>query len=425
MVFVACGLNHKTAPLSLRERFAVTADVQQLHLSQLTQTKTVNEAILLSTCNRTELYCEVDKPEVLAQWFADTYHIDSVELIPHLYTYQDIDAIRHIIRVACGLDSMMLGEPQILGQMKSAYQQACDNKTVHAHLRHAFQYIFNASKRVRTQSGIGRNPTSIAYASVQLMTRLYRNMSGVRVLVIGSGETSALVAKYLRQNGVSDFTIASRSIDKTERLAQEFCSMAVSITDIHNHLKQADVIISATSCPLPFINEQMVAEALEARNQAPMFFLDLAVPRDIECAVGLLEHVHLYNIDDMQSIVAQGMDERRAAAVRAEQLIDLELHNYLRSYRSRQADELICDYRTQMQHLAQQELQRALQQLSAGHCQHQVLSQFSERLVNKLTHQPTVGLKQVASDGREELLDLAHYLLTSSNNYLSHNEEIA
>jgi len=320
------------------------------------------------------------------------------------------------LRVASGLDSMMLGEPQILGQMKLAYQQACRVGTVKSNLRHVFEYMFSASKRVRTQSGIGNNPISIAFAAVQLIGKLFKDYQTLNVLIIGSGETSSLVAKYLHNQGVSRFMIASRTSANAQILAERFAGVALSIGDIPNYLSQADVVITATACPLPFINKGLVEHALNQRAHAPMFFLDLAVPRDIESNVSELEAVHLYNIDDLQAMIEKGMNERRAAAIEAEQLIDCELDNYVRLHRTLQAKGVICDYRNQMQDLAQQELQRAMQKLEAGQCQYSVLTEFSERLVKKLTHTPTVGLRQAAWDDREELLDLAKYLFNGSAN---------
>ena len=309
---------------------------------------------------------------------------------------------------------MMLGEPQILGQMKQAYQQACRVGTIKSNLRNVFQYVFSASKRIRTLSGIGNNPVSIAFAAVQLIGQIFTDYKHLNVFIIGSGETASLVAKYLQKEGVKRFIIASRTHESAQLLATTLKGTSVAISDIPQYLSQADVVISATACPLPFINKGLVEHALSKRAFAPMFFLDLAVPRDIEANVSELDGVHLYNIDDLKEVTGKGMSERRTAALQAEQLIESELDNYIRWHRSLKAKGVICDYRGQMQHLAKQELQRAMQMLSAGKCQYSVLTEFSERLVNKLTHTPTVGLRHAAWDNREELLDLAQYLLDKS-----------
>lgn len=414
MVFVACGLNHKTAPLDVREKVVLPVERQERLLTNLVELPVVHEAALLSTCNRTEIYCDTDEPGQLASWLAQQHQISSDIIMPHFYLHTENHGVRHTLRVASGLDSMMLGEPQILGQMKQAYQQARRVGTIKSNLQTIFQYVFSASKRIRHQSGIGKNPISIAYAAVQLIGQTFSDYSSLNVFLIGSGETSSLVAKYLHKAGARHFKVASRTQNHAKQLATAFDGEAVTIGDIPHYLSQADVIISATTCPLPFINKSLVEYALSQRAYAPMFFLDLAVPRDIEANVGELETVHLYNIDDLKAVTGKGLHERKTAALQAEQLIETELDNYIRWHRSLKAKGMIRDYRSQMQSIAQQELQRAKQKLAAGKCQYSVLTEFSDRLVNKLTHSPTVGLRNAAWDNREELLDLAQYLLDNS-----------
>ncbi len=422
MVFVACGLNHKTAPINVREKVALPAAMHDSLLNSLIDLSEVNEAAILSTCNRTEIYCDTHDPQALIGWLAQEHQLSQESLSPFLYIHEGQEGIKHTLRVASGLDSMMIGEPQILGQMKQAYQQACRLGTVKTELRPVFEYIFSASKRIRTRSGIGTNPVSIAYAAVQLIGQLFPSYKSLNVFLIGSGETASLVTKYLHQQGVHNFMIASRTLENAQKLADTFGGKTLSIGDIPQYLPQADVVISATACPLPFINQSLVEHALNQRNNAPMFFLDLAVPRDIEENVSELDHVHLYNIDDLQTMIEKGMDERRHAALQAEQLIDSELDNYIRWHRSLRAKDVICDYRYQMQQLAHQELERALKKLTAGQNHQSVLNEFSERLVNKLTHNPTAGLRQIAWDGREDLLDLAQYLFNTTTCLPSYEE---
>ena len=425
MVFVACGLNHKTAPINVREKVALSSATQDSLLNSLLDLPEVNEAAILSTCNRTEIYCDSQDPQVPAHWLASGHQMPLESLSPFLYIYKGQQGIKHALRVASGLDSMMIGEPQILGQMKQAYQQANQLGAIKSQLRPIFEYIFSAAKRIRTQSGVGTNPISIAYAAVQVIGQFFTDYKSLNVLLIGSGETASLVAKYLHQHGVRHFMIANRTLENAEKLTQIFGGKAIAISNLSQYLPQADVVVTATTCPIPFINKNLVEYALLQRNPAPMFFLDLAVPRDIEANVGELEQVQLYNVDDLQKMIEQGMEERRQAALRAEQLIEDELNNYLRKQRSLKAKKVICEYRTQMHHLAQKELQRALKKLSAGHCQQLVLNEFSERLVNKLTHNPTTGLKQIAHDGREDLFPLAHYLFNiNTTNHQTSYEEI-
>lgn len=415
MAFVACGLNHKTAPLSVREKIALPVAMQNELLQNLVSLPSINEAAILSTCNRTEIYCDTEDPGALVPWLVREHPLSPDLLAPYFYLHHGPQGIRHTLRVASGLDSMMLGEPQILGQMKQAYQQACQAGTVKTNLRNAFEYIFSASKRVRNRSGIGSNPVSIAYAAVQLVGQLFVDYKPLHVFLIGSGETATLVAKYLYKQGVRHFRIASRTRESAEKLAAEFNGEALTIGDIPEYLSQADVVISATACPLPFINKSLVEHALSKRANRQMFFLDLAVPRDIEPNVNELHHVQLFNIDDLQLMIDKGMDERRSAALQAEQLIDCELDNYIRWHRSLRAKDIICDYRNQMLSLASKELERAQAKLSTGSDQDMVLREFCDRLVNKLMHNPTTGLKQAAWDGREELLDLTHYLFNTSD----------
>ena len=419
MVFVSCGLNHKTAPIALREKIAMPIERTEEFLADLTALPSVNEAAILSTCNRTEIYCDEGKSAQIIDWMAHKSGVSPQTLSPHFYTYQGHQSVRHVIRVASGLDSMMIGEPQILGQIKHAYHQACGAGTLHNKLRPIFDYIFKASKRVRTHSKIGANPTSIAFTAVQLISQIFTDFQNLNVFIIGSGETASLVAKYLQQKNVSQFTIANRSADNAELLASRLNGKAVSITDIAHHLPQADIIISATACPLPFITHSMIEQALAKRQNNPMFLLDLSVPRDIEASVENFEPVHLYNIDDLQNTVDKGYKERQNAAKFAEELINHEMEHFMNWHRSLKANDVICQYRDHMQALAQNELMRAQQKLSSGNCQQQVLDEFSKRLINKLTHLPTVGLRQAASDERIDVLDFAHYLFDPSTDTTS------
>lgn len=424
MVFVACGLNHKTAPINVREKVALSPATQDSLLNSLISLPEVSEATILSTCNRTEIYCETQDTQVLTEWLAREHQLTSEELTPYLYIHKGKQGIKHALRVAIGLDSMMIGEPQIFGQMKQAYQHASQLSAIKSQLRPIFEYIFNASKRIRTLSGVGINPVSIAYAAVQQIGQFFAEYKSLRILLIGSGDTAALVAKYLHQQGVHHFLIANRTLENAEKLAQTFGGKTIPISNLAQHLPEVDVVITATACPIPFINKDLVAHALQQKTSSPTFFLDLAVPRNIEANITELEQVHLYNVDDLQNKIEQGMEERRQAALHAEQLIEEELTNYLRKQRSLKAKKVICDYRLHMQHLAQKELQRALKKLSAGQCQQTVLNEFSERLVNKLTHTPTTGLKQIARDGREDLFVLAQYLFNTTT-YQSPYEEIS
>lgn len=406
MVFVACGLNYKTAPIDLREKIAAIG--QDSLLAKLTNIRAVKEAAVLSTCNRTEFYCDTDCPDELAGFLASEYQFKQSSA--YLYNYQNQQGIRHALRVASGLDSMVLGEVQIFGQMKQAYINACRSGTIKTNLHHIFQYIFNATKRIRKESGIDRNSRSIAYSAVQLICQKFNNLPALKVFLIGSGETTTLVAKYLHKQGVRHFTIASRSTEHARQLADLLIGEVVEISKIVECLPHADIIISATSCPIPFINREMVQVALKLRQHAPMFFLDLAIPRDIVADVCLLPAVHLYNIDNLQAISQKGLAERQLAAKVAEQLVDYEVAKYISKARIVNVNGKISNYRQLMESLAHAELRRARTQLVTGNYPDVVLQEFAQRLLNKLLHAPTVKLRQAAQDNNTKLLDLIDYL---------------
>lgn len=422
MPFIICGLNHKTAPVSIRETIVFHVEKYPELMASL-QAWQISEAVLLSTCNRTELFCYAETPKIAQAWLAHQYDIEPSVLSLYSYVYQDEEAMQHALELACGLDSMMLGEPQILGQLKDAYQRACDHHHIKKQLRLIFEYLFSAAKRVRAQSNIGQHAISIAYAGVQLIKQRFADLSSLHILLIGSGETASLVAKYLYEQGASQFYIASRQADHAAKLANQFQGQALSITELASYLPKADIVISATACPLPFIHQTLVRQALKQRAGTPMFFLDLAIPRDIEPEVAQLPAVTLYHVDDLQSIVLAGMEERQKAAVLAQKLVKKELDGYLRWCRAQQADDVICDYRQRMTELAETELKSALNKLSRGDHPAQVLQAYHVRLLNKLTHSPSIGLRQAAYDGREDLFTLVHYLYNTSR-ISNHYEEI-
>lgn len=414
MTFLACGINHKTAPIQIREKIsAANNEHSELLLRRLMSLDSVSEAALLSTCNRTELYCVTQEKEIIVPWLAEQHQLETSEIDNYFYQHQEHDGVRHAMRVACGLDSMMVGEPQILGQMKKAYRVAESIGTIGATLRPIFHHIFSASKRIRSHTGIGVNPVSIAYASVNLIQKIFpESLSDKTAFLIGSGETSQLVAKYLTQAGISQFYVASRTLASAQELAQQVNGQPLTIGEIPEVLPKADIVISATACPLPFISKGLIERSLAHRAQAPMFLLDLAVPRDIEQDVHEIDNVHLYNIDDMQDLVDEGMSERKSAADNAEQIIDYELDEYIRWHRSLRAKDIIINYRNHANDFAEKELLRAINKLEKQNVTpEEALAELKYRLVNKLMHKPTVGLKRAAKDNKEDILALCSYLL--------------
>lgn len=416
MTFIAYGVNHKTTPLEIREKMVLSVDKQCALLHDLTQQPHIHGAMLLTTCNRTEIYCDVeDLPNAtLSPWLAEQWLPVSHDIIKqHTYCYKADEGVRHLMRVACGLDSMVLGESQILGQMKQAYHHAHQIGTLNPSLQYVFQHVFNASKKIRSQTQIGTNPVSIAFAAVHLMRKLFLSqhiaLSQARVLLIGAGDTTTLVAKYLQNQGVKHFCVASRNPENAQKLASSLSAETLMIHQLPEFLSKADIVISATHCPLPFIGKEMVEKAL-VDKKTPLFIIDLAVPRDVEANVGELEHVFLYNVDDLQHIAQEGLEGRQQAVFSAEQIIEAEVNNYLAQERTQQASHTIRQYRRHAKTIRENELLRAKQQLANGVSPETVLDELSHRIVRKLLHRPSLKLRQAASEERHDWLEYTTYL---------------
>lgn len=409
-VFIACGISHQSAPLRLREKITFPLCSQQAFLEHLVTLPTVNEAIFLSTCNRTEIYCDSEASQQLRDVLAEYCNIPSDSLSPHWYSYEDQQGLKHALRVACGLDSMMIGEPQILGQFKQAYHQACELGSAKNTLKQVFPHIFRACKHIRNQSGIHAHPVSVAYAAAQRIIEAFPDLQNSQVFVIGSGDTASLVTKYLYQAGVKHFFITSRTEEQAKKLAAHYPAETVLITDLPNYLNTADIVITATACPVPFISKKMIEEALRKRQQKSIFLLDLAVPRNIAEDVAELKDVQLYNIDSLQTICETGRQERQHAARRAEVLVNDELEKFARQARLSHAKSLICHYRNHMTHLANQELLHARQQLSQGQDAQLILDSLTHKLLKKLTHLPTISLRRAAIEDEQPLLNFAESL---------------
>lgn len=415
MAFIACGLNHKTAPIEVREKTAFASRTHANLLLDITAQPAIQEALILSTCNRTEFYCATETPDSVVSWLAQQQTLTFADLEKHLYCYQDEDALRHTMRVACGLDSMMLGETQILGQMKQAYSQACAVGTIGSQLHAVFQHVLSVSKHIRTHTGIGINPISVAFAAVTLLKQQAIALNQATVLLIGAGETSQLVAKYLHNEGVKQFFIANRTRQHVDALSELLPAQVISIANIPEYLPKADIVISATACPWPFIGKGMIERAIKIRSNRPLFLLDLAVPRDIEPEVGELASVFLYNIDSLQALVTQGLNERREAAIQAEQIINYEVENFIAQQRGLKANDAICKYREKMVALGEQETKRALRSLQRGQSPELVIQALAQRLVNKLSHQPTVRLREASRLGQEEVLTAVEQLFSNTD----------
>ncbi|OPX56708.1 glutamyl-tRNA reductase [Oceanospirillum multiglobuliferum] len=415
MSLIAFGINHKTAPVEIRERVAFTPEQLEGAFAQLKQHPLITEATVVSTCNRTELYCVLDDQAQSAtspvlDWIGQFHQLDLQDLARYSYQYADADAARHLMRVSCGLDSMVLGEPQILGQIKDAYVNARDNGLVGRELNQLFQQSFSVAKQVRTQTSIGENPVSVAYAAVNLAQRIFSDLAKSRALLIGAGETIELVARHLRNAGVSNMVVANRTLARAQALAEEFNGEAVLLGDIPRQLERADIVIASTASQLPILGKGAVERALKVRKHRPIFMVDIAVPRDIEPQVGDLDDVYLYSVDDLREVIEENMRSRQEAAAQAEELILTGVESFLESQRARGAGQLIGDLRQQTEHLRQQELEKALQQLKNGQDPEQVLTRFAQGLTNKFLHEPMVQLRQASADNRHDLLNAARTL---------------
>jgi glutamyl-tRNA reductase len=406
MTLIAVGINYNTAPVSVRERLAFPADILTSSLQELWHLKDISEAAILSTCNRTEFYCisSAASQDVVVDWVAQSKQMNAADFAPYLYCHTDSALIRHIFRVACGLDSMILGEPQILGQMKTAYQAACDAGTLGKRLGKLFQHTFTAAKKVRTDTAIGSSPVSVAFAAVQLAQQIFDKLSEQTALLIGAGETIELTARHLSQQGIGRLIIANRTFEKAHSLAMQFNGYAIDLSELPNHLAEADIVISSTASQLPILGKGRVESALKKRKHKPMFMVDLAVPRDIEAEVEQLPDVYLYTVDDLQHTIDQNMNSRRLAAEQAEEIIDTQVDHFLAWLRAQGAQSTIRDYRQQAEQSRDEALEKALALLKSGVPPEQALNRLAHSLTNKLIHTPSTQIRIAAENERHDLL---------------------
>jgi glutamyl-tRNA reductase len=396
------GINHKTAPVALREKVAFTEDRLVAALQTLRKELGVAEALILSTCNRTEVYWSgaVSGSE-LSQWL-ERHHGDNLDLAASLYVHQESRAIEHTFSVASGLDSMVLGEVQILGQLKDAYRIAQQSGSTGPILNKLFQAAFSAAKRIRTETRIGANAVSLASATVSLARRVYEDLSAHTVLLVGAGDMNALTARHFMSAGVKRMVIANRSLERAETLAAELHARAVPLTDLDRELAEADILISCTASPEPLISKRAVEAAIRARRRRPIFMVDMAVPRDVDPAVAELEDVYLFSIDDLQQLVEENKQQREVAADGARLLINEEVARFLADSRAKDAGPAIRAMRQQADGIRQQTVEQARRMLAAGKSTDEVIEYLANTLTNRLLHAPTQALRQAA-----ELTDLA------------------
>ena len=408
MPLFALGINHQTASVSLREKVAFSSESLLDAYHQLLAQHGVLEAVIVSTCNRTEIYCHVDQQHCqgVIDWFCHFHHIDQEELDKSLYCYHDEQAIQHLFRVSCGLDSLVLGEPQILGQMKQAFATAGQAKSVSKLLNHWFQNAFTVAKRVRTETQIGANAISVAFAAVCLAKQIFSDLSENRVLLIGAGETIELVGKYLVEHNVPNITIANRTLSRAMDLVEQFDAQAITLGEIPNHLSDADIIISSTASPLPIIGKGMVESALKVRRRQPMLFIDIAVPRDIEEQVAELRDAYLYSVDDLHGIIEENKQARQEAAIEAEKIIEGCVVDFCQWLESLKAVESIRSYRSNSEVSRDELLNRALSALEKGDDAQKILKEFAFKLTNKLIHHPSQALTKVSRSGDDHELQI-------------------
>ncbi len=410
MQLYALGLNHHTAPLVIRERVAFQPEKLALALYDLAHAESVREAAILSTCNRTELYFAAEQPQHAADWLARFHHVALNDVSPYLYAYPQRDAIRHVFRVASGLDSMVIGEPQILGQVKDAVRHAEQAGTMGTLLHKLFQNTFAVAKEVRSTTAIGANTVSMAAAAVNLTARIFERVADQHVLFIGAGEMIELCAAHFAGAQPKSMTVANRTEERALALASRFGAQTMRIDQIGDALARFDVVVSCTAAPLPIVGLGMVERAVKVRRHRPIVMVDLAVPRDIEPEVGELDDIFLYTVDDLAQVVDAGMESRQQAVIEAEQIISTRVDGFLHWMSARQTVPAIRALREHAEVLRRTELERAMRLLAKGDDPCKVLEALSHGLANKLLHGPTRYLSQADDEHKAEVGQLVHQL---------------
>lgn len=402
MIFTL-GVNHHSAPLAIRERVAFNADKLQQALADLTRNRPVKEVAILSTCNRTEIYCAAESPEIVIDWLSEYHQVARGDLAHYLYTHDQPTTVQHAFRVASGLDSMVIGEPQILGQMKDAVRLAEESGTLGTQLHKLFQRAFSVAKEVRSTTAIGANIVSMAAAGVHLAERIFESIGEQRILFIGAGEMIELCAAHFCARKPRQVTIANRTLERGRALAERYDGTAIRLDELGEHMAQHDIVVSCTASPLPIIGLGMIERAVKARRHRPMFMVDLAVPRDIEEEVGELDDVFLYTVDDLAQVVESGLESRQAAVLEAEEIIAARVRDFLGWLAARETVPVIRSLRDNAERMRRHELEHAMKALAKGEAPEKVLEQLSARLTNKFLHAPTQSLNLADGDEREHL----------------------
>jgi glutamyl-tRNA reductase len=408
---IAFGINHKSASVDLRGRVSFAPETVVETLRSALPSLGISEIAILSTCNRTEIYAvgELSDGQLL-DWLAATKQLDRSALENCYYCYRKTDAIRHMICVASGLDSLVVGEPQIFGQIKSAYSVAQKAETVFGQLNMAFQWSFAVAKRVRSETAIGQNPVSVAYASVSLAEQIFSDLKTAHVLLIGAGETIELVARYLRDKQIGQITVANRTLERAKELAEDFSAEAILLADMPEHLHNADIVISSTASQLPVLGKGAVEAALKKRMHKPMFMVDVAVPRDIEPQVEDLDDVYLYTVDDLEEVIQDNLKARQSAANLAQKIVDEEVEKWSSKQRELSVVDTIKAFRDSAEAIRDAEVEKALAALERGQDSSEVINALARNLTNKLLHKPTTKLKQAGETGCDDTINVTHAL---------------
>ena len=414
MALLSLGINHLTAPVDIREKVAFAPEQMSLALGELQDIPAINESVIVSTCNRTEIYCDAssDCSDAITHWLASHHGINDHGLSAYIYTHSDNEVARHLFRVASGLDSMVLGEPQILGQLKDSFDQARGDNAVNSILDRLFQHSFSVAKRVRTDTEIGSNPVLVAFAAVSLSKQIFGKLDELHALLIGAGETIELVSRHLKSQQIGSMTIANRSVERAQLLADQIGADAVQINAVPEQLVRADIVISSTASQLPILGKGATESALKRRKHRPIFMVDLAVPRDIEAEVGNLEDIYLYSVDDLRTVVDENLRGRELAAEAAQEIINLEVTQFGQWLKTHQSSDHIRQLRDAAELIKQQAVEKALAQLKQAEDPEQTIQRLASEITNKLMHKPTIEMRKALQNEDQERIRLLKSLLT-------------
>ena len=405
------GINHNTAPVEVREQVVISESAQPDTLREIRSLPGVTEALVLSTCNRTEIYwAGSPAPAEEIAGLLETSKHTGTGFRESLFTRNDAEAAEHLFRVACGLDSMVLGETQITGQLKTAYRLAQEHNAVGAPLGRVFEQAFSIAKKVRTDTEIGASPVSVAYAAVRLAKQLFAGFEQHTALLVGAGETIELVARHLRGHGIGKIFIANRSEERAQRLADAVEGFAMPLDRLDRALPDADILIASTGAPNAVITTEMMRTAIRSRKRKPLFAVDIAVPRDIEPDVGKQPDVYLYTIDDLNNVITDGQEARKQASVEAEEIIREELERFSRTERQRVATPTILSVRESVMRVRDEALDNARRRIAAGHPVDEVMQHMVHALTQRILHQPTERLREAAAESDAQFLEVAKEL---------------